>query len=167
MTMTATARQMDGALRHEIDVNGRHVITTDEPERLGGSDAGPAPHELLPAMLAACVSTMIALYAQARDWDLKDVRVDATYDPDLTPRPVKLTVHLPGGLTPDQIRRLRRVAETCPVKRAMEAGFTFEQEIVTAHPAELPAPHAPRQHGPRPGGHGPRRAAAVGATRRQ
>ena len=52
MSMTATARPIDGTLRHEVEVNGRHTIITDEPTRLGGTDAGPAPHELLPAMLA-------------------------------------------------------------------------------------------------------------------
>ena len=39
--MTATAHSVDGALRHEIDVNGRHIIVTDEPQRLGGTDEGP------------------------------------------------------------------------------------------------------------------------------
>ena len=36
------------------------------------------------------------------------------------------------GLTPDQIKRLRTVAYTCPAKRALEAGFTFEQQFVVA-----------------------------------
>ncbi len=43
MTMTATARPIDGTLCNEIDVNRRHTITTDEPEHLGGTDAAP-PH---------------------------------------------------------------------------------------------------------------------------
>ena len=64
MTMTATARQMDGALRHEIDVNGRHVITTDEPERLGGGDAVPHRTSCSPRCWQHALSTMIALYAQ-------------------------------------------------------------------------------------------------------
>jgi putative redox protein len=134
MTMTASARSIEGTLHHEIDLNGRHTISTDAPERLGGSDIAPAPHELLPAMLASCVSTMIRLYAQARDWELEDVRVDVAYDPDSSPRHVQMTVHLPEGLTPDQLKRLRRVAHTCPVKRALEAGFTFDQKVLIQHP---------------------------------
>lgn len=74
MTMTATARPIDGTLRHQIDVNGRHTITTDQPERLGGSDTAPAPHELMPATIASCVSTMITVYARERDWQLDDLR---------------------------------------------------------------------------------------------
>ncbi len=135
MSFTASARSVDGTLRHDVDVNGRHVITTDEPEHLGGTDAGPAPHELLPAMVASCVATMIALYARRHDWPLDDLRVDVDYDPDLTPRRVAIEIHLPDGLAPDQVARLRRVADTCPVRRAFEAGFAFEERIVTARPA--------------------------------
>ena len=95
MSYTATARSIDGTLRHEIDVNRRHTITTDEPENLGGTDTAPTPHELLAATLASCVSTMIVLYAQRRDWDLGDVRVDVDYDADTTPRRVEVTFTSP------------------------------------------------------------------------
>lgn len=126
---TATARSIGGTLRHEVDVNGRHTIVTDEPEGLGGTDAGPAPHELMAAMLAACASTMVVLYAQRRDWRLDDVHVDVRYQADVTPRQVEIALHLPDGLTADQVERLRRVANTCPARRALEAGFTFEERL--------------------------------------
>jgi putative redox protein len=126
---TATAHSIGGSLHHEVDVNGRHTIITDEPEELGGTDAGPAPHELMASMLAACTSTMIVLYAQRRDWHLDDVRVDVRYDADVTPRRAEISVHLPEGLTPDQVERLRRVADTCPARRALEAGFAFDEQI--------------------------------------
>jgi putative redox protein len=140
MIMMASARSIDGALRHEVDVDGRHLITTDEPATLGGTDAGPAPHELLAAALASCVSTMIVLYARAREWGLEDVYVDVEYDTDATPRRVQIDVHLPAGLTADQVRRLRRVAATCPVRRALEAGFVFAERIeLDLPPAASPA----------------------------
>ncbi len=135
---TARARSIGGTLRHEVDVNGRHTIITDEPERLGGTDAGPAPHELMAAMLAACASTMIVLYAQRRHWQLGDVRVDVSYEADVTPRRVEINLHLPEGLSPEQIARLRRVAETCPARRALEAGFTFDEQLELDLPAEQP-----------------------------
>lgn len=126
---TASARSIGGTLRHEVDVNGRHTIVTDEPERLGGTDTGPAPHELMAAMLAACASTMIVLYAQQRGWHLGDVQVEVRYDADVTPRQVEMAVHLPDGLTDEQVERLGRVARSCPARRALEAGFAFEEQI--------------------------------------
>ncbi len=131
MSMTATARSTGGCLRQEVDVNGRHTILTDEPERIGGTDEGPAPHELLAATLASCVATMIAMYAQNREWDIGETSVDVNYDPDSSPRRFAIDIHLTDDITHDQRRRLQRVAETCPVRRALEAGFTFEERIVT------------------------------------
>lgn len=132
MAMTATARRAGKGLKHEVDINGRHTIVTDEPEQLGGTHEGPAPHELLAATLASWIATMIAMYAQNRGWDIGETAVDVDYDPDSAPRRFAVDVHLPSDLTPDQQRRLERVAETCPVRRALEAGFIFEERIVTA-----------------------------------
>jgi len=135
MPMTATARMLDGGLHHEVDVNGRHTIFTDEPQRLGGTDLGPAPHELLAAMVASCVSTMISLYAHNRGWDLRDVQVEVVYDPEPTPRRAHVSIHLPDGLSDAQIKRLNKVAETCPARRALEAGFIFDEHIVVGERA--------------------------------
>ena len=129
--LTATARRVGESLANEVDVNGRHTIVTDEPIDLGGTDSGPAPHELLPAALASCIGTMIAMYATRRGWDLGEVRVDVAYDTDATPRFCKIVVHLEGDLSAEQRRRLERVAESCPFRRALEAGFTFDERLVT------------------------------------
>jgi putative redox protein len=139
MPMTASARSTRGSPHHRIDVNGRHVIKTDTPHRLGGTDSAPAPRELLPAMLASCISTMIGMYARARDWQPLDVAVDGEYDPQAIPRHIRAAVNLPDGLTPDQVARLRRVAETCPAKHALEIGFTFEQQFVVHQPSAATA----------------------------
>lgn len=133
MGMTATTERT-GKLRHRVDVNGRHAIVTDEPLRLGGTDEGPAPHELLPAALASCVATMVALYAERHGWDVGDATVHVEYDPEPTPRRCEVTLHLPDGLSEEQIKRLERVAETCPLRRALESGFEFEERTVISPP---------------------------------
>jgi putative redox protein len=132
MSMTATARRVGDTLEHEIDVNGRHVIVTDEPERLGGTDQGPAPHELLAATLASCIATTLAMYARNRGWELGETTVDVDYDPDSVPRRFEIDVRLPDDLTAEQRLRLERVARTCPVRRALETGFAFEERTATA-----------------------------------
>ena len=129
MTMTATTERV-GKLRHRVDVNGRHTIVTDEPLKLGGTDEGPAPHELLPAALASCIATMIALYAERHGWEIGDARVEVEYDAEATPRQIEIEVHLPDSLSAEQFRRLERVADTCPLRRALETGFDFEERVV-------------------------------------
>ena len=131
-TFTANARPLDGMLCHEIDVNGRHTIFTDEPIELGGGDLGPAPHELVPAAIAGCVSTMVAIYARQRGWPIDGLAVDVTYNSEATPREVEVEVQLPDGLSEDQVRRIRSVAASCPVVRSLEVGFRINERIAEA-----------------------------------
>ena len=72
----------------EIVIDGNHRLITDEPESVGGEGSAPAPHELLPAALAACVSTTIVMYARTKEWDVGEVAVDVEYDHRSTPRRV-------------------------------------------------------------------------------
>src|SRR4051794_17629461 len=85
--MRAVAEGSCDELRHEVCVNYRHVIHTDEPRSIGGTDTAPAPHELLPAALASCISTMVALYAKRKGWEIGDeIRVEVEYDYKAEPR---------------------------------------------------------------------------------
>jgi putative redox protein len=129
MSLIASARSVGDTLRQEVLVDGRHRLVTDEPERLGGSDAGPAPHELLPAALAACIATTIRRYARTKGWVLGEIGVNVVYDNESTPRHFDVTIDLPPGLTPVQVHRLMRVAEACPLRRSIEAGMVFEEHV--------------------------------------
>jgi putative redox protein len=60
VSLIATARSAGDTLRQEVPFDGHHRLFTDEPAHLGGTDAGPAPHELLPAALAACIAVRAA-----------------------------------------------------------------------------------------------------------
>jgi putative redox protein len=129
MSLTATARSTDDTLRAEVLVDGRFALATDEPEHLGGTDTAPAPHELFPAAVAACVLTTMRMYARTKGWEMGDASVDVEYDHTSTPRRFEIAVHLPADLSDEQVRRLTRVAETCPIKRAIEAGIVFEEHV--------------------------------------
>ena len=125
----ATAKLIHGTLRNEVLVRDWFVLETDEPERVGGDDTAPAPHELLGAALASCVSTTIAMYARTKGWELSDVLVEVEYDPQATPRQFRVDVRLDGDYDADQIARLERAAATCPVRRSLEAGFAVEEHV--------------------------------------
>jgi putative redox protein len=129
MSLTATARSIPGTLRQEVVIDGTHRLITDEPERLGGDGSGPAPHELLPAALAACISTTLVMYARTKGWQLGEVNVSVEYDNRSTPRRFDVSVELGGALTDDQLRRLAKVAESCPVRRSIEAGIEFHESV--------------------------------------
>jgi putative redox protein len=129
MSLTATARSIPGTLRQDILVDGRHRLTTDQPERVGGDGTAPAPHELFPAALAGCVASTLALYARTKEWDLGEVTVDVDYDHHSSPRRVQIDVRLTGELDSAQLTRLRKVAAACPLRRSIETGFEFEERL--------------------------------------
>jgi putative redox protein len=142
MNITASSRRIGSSLRNVIDINGRHEMVTDEPAGLGGSDEGPAPHELLAAALAACVATMIEMYARRKEWHVEAVDVDVAYDPDAAPRAVDMEIALDGELSEDQVGRLLRVARTCPVRRAIESDVSFTESLTVR---EADCAERPRQ----------------------
>jgi putative redox protein len=129
MSLTATARSVPGKLRHDVVVDGRFRLVTDEPERLGGDGRGPAPHELFPAALAACVSTTLVRYGRTKEWDLGQVTVEVTYDHRSTPRRFDVAIQVTGELDDEQLARLEKVAAACPLRRSIEAGIEFHEEI--------------------------------------
>lgn len=129
MSLTATARSTPGTLRQEIVIDGRHRLITDEPVRLGGDGSGPAPHELFPAALAACVSTTLVRYARTKGWELGEVTVEVDYDHRATPRRFEVAIQLGADLSDEQLERLERVARACPLRRSIEAGIEFVEEI--------------------------------------
>lgn len=140
MSLTATARSLPGTLRQEVVIDGMHRLITDEPERLGGDGSGPAPHELVPAALAACISTTLVMYARTKEWDLGGVSVAVDYDNASTPRHFDVLIELGGELTDEQLHRLEKVAASCPVRRAIEAGMEFDESLVRRPHIRLLAP---------------------------
>jgi putative redox protein len=129
MSLTAKARSIPGTLRQEVVIDSRHRLITDEPERLGGDGSAPAPHELLPAALAACISTTLVMYARTKDWELGEVTVAVDYDNKSTPRRFDVAVELGGDLSDEQLERLEKVAAACPVRRSIEAGIEFVETV--------------------------------------
>ena len=139
--LRASACAEPGSLRQRVTIDGgRHVLTTDEPEHLGGCDSGPAPHELFPAALASCISTTIVMYARARSWEIGPVQVDVDYDHRSTPRRFTIALHLDPSIPPEREERLVKVAESCPVRRAIESGIEFDEHLVGDAPLAAATP---------------------------
>ena len=129
MSLTATASSISGTLRQEVVIDGQHRLITDEPQHLGGDGSGPAPHELFPAALAACISTTLVMYARTKGWELGQVVVEVDYDHHSTPRSFQIAIKVGGDLSDAQLERLEKVARSCPLRRSIEAGVEFIERI--------------------------------------
>jgi len=137
MSLTASARSVPGTLRQDVLIDEKHHLVTDEPEAVGGDGSAPAPHELLPAALASCISTVLVMYARTKGWDLGHVSVAVEYDNQSAPRRFDVRISFTGDLSAEQLRRLEKVAATCPVRRSLEAGMEFHEEIESRSAAPL------------------------------
>lgn len=112
---------------HEVVIDERHTLVMDEPESKGGRDAGPSPTRALGASLAACTAITVEMYAERKGWDVGEmaVEVEMEYDGEV-PSEFTVTLRLPGGLSEEQLERLRTIAGKCPVHRALAAETKVE-----------------------------------------
>ena len=114
----------------EILANG-HPIVADEPEKLGGTNLGAAPYDLLSAALGACTTITVRMYADRKEWPMESItvrinhrKVDAkdcdechseTGKVDIFDRELEII----GDLSEEQRARLFEIADRCPVHRSL------------------------------------------------
>jgi putative redox protein len=120
MQVTAT-RDRAGKMRHVVAIRN-HRVTVDELPAVGGDDAGPTPHDLYDAALAACKALTMVWYANRKQIPLEDVAVTVERD-DKDERSgtyrLRASLVLGGPLTEAQREELRNVAGKCPVHKLM------------------------------------------------
>ena len=106
---------------------GHHVVSADEPESLGGHDTGLTPYQYLMASLGACTSITMRMYAQRHGWAVERITVAVRHE-RLTPgkSPVRdrfvRSIHIAGGLSPEQRKHLMEIADRCPIDTLLTRG---------------------------------------------
>jgi putative redox protein len=130
--ITVTARRRHG-FAHEVEIEGGHSVVVDEPEDEGGSNEGPSPTRLLAASLAACTAITVEMYAERKEWELGEMSVEVgmEYGAPSQPKSFAVTLHLPRGLSEEQLERLKVIAGKCPVHRALrhETEVSIEDRV--------------------------------------
>jgi putative redox protein len=113
------ARRLAG-YAHEVDLEGGHELTVDEPAEKGGTDTGPRPTQLLGSSLAGCIAITMEMYADRKGWDIGavEVEVEMGYDGPV-PNSFEVTVRLAAELDAEQRRRLLVIATKCPVHKVL------------------------------------------------
>lgn len=99
-----------------------HAFYVDEPGALNGGDTAQDPYETLLGALGACKAITLRMYAQRKGWDLREVRLDLAHSrPDGRGQPerVDVSISLEGDLDEDQRRRLKVIANACPVQKTI------------------------------------------------
>jgi len=114
--------------RVEIEA-GRHPLVADEGAHLGGSDAGPAPFELLLGALAACTAITLRMYAERKAWPLDGLSIDLAFGRDDDVARIDRAITVEGGLSDEQLVKLAKIAERTPVTLVLKSGVAIRTEL--------------------------------------
>jgi len=115
--------------RTEIIAGGKHVIA-DEPEEVGGKDAGPAPGEFLLISLASCTAITLRMYADRKKWDVSSIRVEATSERSVLKTTFFRHIYLEGNLTNEQRERFLEIANACPVHKMLSHPIEIDTQLL-------------------------------------
>jgi len=131
--IVVVAENGKGRYQQEVSV-GQHRLIADEPESVGGADAGPAPFDYLMAALGACTSMTLRMYAERKEIALTGVSVELDHekvDIDGKPRDrINRRITLSGDLSAEQRQRMLEIANKCPVHRALGQPLLIASSLV-------------------------------------
>jgi putative redox protein len=124
----------------QVILSGRHVLSADEPESLGGQDSGPDPFELVMAGLGACTAMTLRMYADRHSWPLTGLEVIVRHVERVGADGVKSdrfdrTLTFSGALSLEQRARLLEVADRCPVSQTLQHSSEVTAVEAEAAPA--------------------------------
>ncbi len=128
----SVAETGQGKFQAEI-VSHTHRLLADEPVSFGGLDSGLSPYDLLSAALGACTTMTLRMYAERKNLDLDRVSVHVRHGKihaedcaecgegregriDRFERELVLE----GDLDEATRKRLREIADKCPVHKTLE-----------------------------------------------
>ncbi len=147
-TKPATPTEQNAVIAHigrdrfrtELRAAG-HTLLADEPESVGGENAGPSPYDLLAAALGACTVMTLRMYADQKQWPLEEVaarithrKIHAADCADCETQAGKVDefqreLSLRGVLDATQRERLLEIANRCPVHRTLESEIKIRTRL--------------------------------------
>jgi len=121
-----------GGKRVDAELQGR-TIPTDQPIAAGGQGTAPEPFALFAASIGSCAGYYVLAFCQSRQIPTRGIvlRERLRYE-DTRLAAVELCLELPDGFPERYREAVIRAADTCKVKRAIEARPLF---VVRAVPA--------------------------------
>lgn len=109
-----------------------HLIHTDQPEKNGGDDTGPAPFDLFLASIATCAGFYALRFCEKRGFPAEELAV--TLEPVRDPEnkrvaTIRIEVHLPQGFPDKYHSAVLRAIDQCAVKRHIVSPPDFDVQI--------------------------------------
>lgn len=117
-----------GNQKYETVIEWRNgVLTTDEPEKIGGKDIGPDPYTLLLSSLVTCTIATLRMYLELKAIPLPTIVVEANMFQRLLPdglvMHIERKINFGQSLDKEMEARLLRIAENCPVSKILKGNI--------------------------------------------
>ena len=128
----ATVRGDRGYAQHISTTTG-HDLASDEPERRGGTNTGPAPFDLLLGSLGACTAITMRMYGDRKQWTLGaiEVRLRLIKEGD-EPMHIERKISVSQTIDGEQQARLLEIADKTPVTKALAPGLPIQTVFETS-----------------------------------
>jgi putative redox protein len=114
--------------RTELIASGKTVIA-DEPEEVGGTNAGPAPGEFLMIALASCTAITLRMYADRKKWAVDKIKVEVGFEKAEFKTIFTRDIYLEGNLSSEERQKLLEIAEKCPVHKTLSNPIEIETRL--------------------------------------
>jgi putative redox protein len=108
---------------------GSFTVATDQPADHGGQNAAPTPFEMFLASLATCAGFYVLGFCKMRGIPPEGIRLIQRIERDSSTKMVRKIyqeIQLPPGFPEQYISAIKRAADSCLVKKHLEAPPAFE-----------------------------------------
>jgi putative redox protein len=123
----------EGGLSFAAQVRS-HRLVLDQPEKVGGSDAGPMPIEMLGVSLGSCVALYVKQFLTSRGLPTDGMRVEVEQRGATNPNRIgtfTVRVILQSEIPAQYAELLDRVARSCPAHNTLHDGAEVEVTITS------------------------------------
>ena len=121
--------------KRQVHLDSGERILTDAPKDNEGKGEAFSPTDLVASSLASCIITTMGITAGRNGIDIVGTRADVRKEMGADPRrisAIRIQLYFPQNYTPDEKKRLERIAHTCPVGRSLNT--ELEEDIIFHYP---------------------------------
>jgi putative redox protein len=111
--------ETDGQSFRQVIAAGEHTLFSDLNRAAGGQGTAADPYDLLLGAWGSCTNMTLQLYAARKQWPLEKVSTELQKVQNGKAVTLKKNIRIWGAFTPEQLDRLKAIAEKCPVNQVI------------------------------------------------
>ncbi len=108
---------------------GADALSVDIDPAAGGSGVHPDPHDLLDGALASCTALTLELYIKRKGFAVQSIKVSVSHSKSPEGIVLKRLLEVEGTLSEEQKASLLRIADMCPIHKALLGEIAILTEL--------------------------------------